>query len=378
MIFSSRAQKLESSPLYSFFRLVKEKEAQGQKIISLGVGEPYQDTPEAIKQAGIEAIQDNKTRYLVSTGTLELKRAIAARYAVEPERVAVSSGAKPLLSAAIWSLVDEGDLFFIPAPIYPPFAQVVATCGGKVVGIDTKTDGFKLTAHSLSEALKQHAEAPGRRHIIINSPNNPTGAVYDLAELKEIFKICEAHEINVISDECYSNFSPDPAFSLLQLTDKAIVINSFSKAYAMPGWRVGYAVCPKELAATIGRYLDNYVGCPCSISDAAAQAALKHEALPDYTKQRALMVAWLNKLGLEARIEGMGGIFSFPDFAPIMARLGIADSMALAAMILEKAGVAVTPGVAFGQDYDTHLRLSYCLEMDRLKTALEKLEAVLG
>ncbi len=348
----------------------------GKKIISLGVGEPYQDTPEAIKEAGIAAIKANKTRYNPASGSMALRQALAKKYGVEPKQVALASGAKPFLGSIMWSLLDEGDVIFMAGPVYPPFFQIAESNGARVVLVDTKPSGFKMTIELLEAAYRATDLEGHSAYILLNSPNNPTGVAYDRPELEKIVAFCREQGITIISDECYNNFSADPSFTVRQLDEQAVVINSFSKTYAMTGWRLGYAIMPPELAVVVGRYLDNYLGCASSIADAAALTALETEPLADFTEQRGLVHAWLDKHGIPYA-PSTGGIFVFPDFAPIMAKKGIADSTALATYFLEQAEVAVTPGSAFGEAYDTHLRLSYCIRLEELKLALEKLDAVI-
>lgn len=175
MKISEKAKKLTSSPLYVFFRKVKELESQGKEIISLGVGEPYYQTPEAIKNAAIEAIKDNKTHYNPAAGSMELRKAIAGRYSVSSEQVLVSSGAKPFLGSILWALVDSGDVLYMAEPFYPPFVQIAESCGAKVELMDTDMSGFQLTASLVAETVGKNKGNVQNSYIIINSPNNPTG-----------------------------------------------------------------------------------------------------------------------------------------------------------------------------------------------------------
>jgi len=375
MKFSKRSEKLTSSPLYVFFRKVKEAEAAGKKIISLGVGEPFQDTPENIKQAGIEAIKAGKTKYNPAAGSTALRKKMAEKYQVSIEQVVTSNGAKPFLGSIFWSLVDEGEIVYLAAPVYPPFFAIAESCDAKVVLIDTKPTEFKLTLKALKEAVENNDNGKPA-HLLVNSPNNPTGVVSDKEELEKIVRFCKENNITLISDECYSQFSPDPSFSLRQIDPKVIVINSFSKAYGMTGWRLGYVVCPAELAVALTRYLDNYVGCASSISDAAAITALDSEPLEDFVEQRKIIHQWLAEHQIPFS-PSTGGIFIFPDFKPVIEKLNLSGSMELAAYFLEKAEVATTPGIAFGEAYDTHLRISYSIKIEELKEALEKLDKVM-
>lgn len=374
---SKRATNLTSSPLYVFAKKVKEQEAKGRKIISLGLGEPYYDTPEIIKQAGIEAIKNDKTHYNPAQGSMMLRKKIAEKYGVEVECVSVSTGAKPFLGSILWSLVDDGDLVFMTGPYYPPFFQIAQSCGGKVVLIDTKPTDFQLKADVLDEIFANNNTAEKKSFIIINSPNNPSGVTYEKDELEKIVAVCKKNNVTIISDECYSNFSPDPQFSLRQFNPEIIVINSLSKSHAMTGWRIGYAICPSDLNVAIGRFLENYIGCPSSISDAAAVVALESEStLPDLIEQREIVHSWLSKMKI-SYAKSTGGIFIFPDFVDVMEKLNLKNSVELATYFLEKAGVATTPGISFGEKYDTHLRLSYCIKPDELKLALQELEKVI-
>ncbi len=374
---SKRATKLTASPLYVFAKKVKEQEALGREIISLGLGEPYYDTPEVIKEAGIAAIRNDKTHYNPAQGSMALRKKIAQKYSVEVERVSVSTGAKPFLGSIFWSLVDEGDLVFMAGPYYPPFYQIADSCGAQVVLVDTKPNNFQLKAEVLREIFEENNTTTKKAFIIINSPNNPSGVTYEKAELEKIVAVCKENGVTIISDECYSNFSPDSNFSLRQFGDEIIVINSLSKSHAMTGWRIGFAICPVELNVVVGRFLENYIGCPCSISDAAAVVALEGEnTLPDLLKQREIMHAWLDEMKI-SYAKSTGGIFIFPDFVEVMKKLNIKTSVELATYFLEKAGVATTPGISFGEKYDTHLRLSYCIKPDELKNALGKIKEII-
>lgn len=373
---SKKAQKLTSSPLYVFFRKVKERESAGEKIISLGVGEPYNDTPNEIKKAGIDAINNNKTRYNPAAGSIDLRKKLAVKYGVGIENVSVSSGAKPFLAFVFMSLLDDGDVVLMAAPFYPPFVQIVESCGGNVELIETRKNNFQLTLETVRDSATKHLHGDKKIHLLLNSPNNPTGATYNEIELRKIVEWCQENDVVVISDECYSNFSSNKDFTVRNFSNEVIVINSFSKTYAMTGWRVGYVICPQELNVVIGRYLDSYLGCASSIADAAAVTAMDQPPLDDFISQRQLVHDWL-KLNDIDYVESTGGIFIFPDFSKFMKSKNIKNSTDLATYFLEKAGVATTPGISFGNEYDTHLRLSYCVKMDELELALEKMKSVL-
>jgi aspartate aminotransferase len=308
---------------------------------------------------------------------MELKKKLAEKYGVGVGQVSVSSGAKPFLSFVFMSLLDEGDVVLMAGPFYPPFVQIVESCGGQVCLIDTKPTNFKLTLDLIEEAVKEENVDGRKIHLLLNSPNNPTGTTCDEGELKKIVRWCDEKDIVVVSDECYSNFSVNPDFTLRNFSENVIVINSFSKTYAMTGWRIGYVVCPEELNVVIGRFLDSYLGCPSSISDAAAIVAIETDPLPDFVEQRDMIHDWLEKHEVEY-VKSTGGIFIFPDFSKFMRLKGITNSVDLATYFLENAEVATTPGISFGEKYDSHLRVSYCIEPEKLNIALQKLSEAMA
>jgi aminotransferase len=242
--------------------------------------------------------------------------------------------------------------------------------GAGIVPIDTAPFGFQLTFRSVREAAHR---AVGHKVLIINSPNNPTGMVYDRSELERTVAWCVGKGITVISDECYSAFSPDPDFSLRQLSPEVIVIDSFSKAHAMMGYRLGYVLAPPELIERLQLYAENLLGCPSAVAEAAGLAALALSPVPDYAEQRNLIQWWLDQHRISYG-KSSGGIYAFADFSPHLKRLGLSDSVSLAEHLLAAADVAVTPGSAFGNAYDGHLRLSYALDATPLSEALAKLD----
>ena len=369
--FSKRSLKLKPSELQDFFK--KAKSLQG--VLSLGVGEPYNNTPPFVKEEGHKAIRHNKTGYIPASGSLEAKKILANKYGVRPENVIISSGAKAVIGAVLWTIIDNGDRVLAPAPYYPLFAQVPESCGAKLVLIDTKKDNFLLKSEAVERAIKENRSCP--KALIINSPNNPTGAVYEKEELKKIADLSRKFGFIIISDECYNNFSPDPKFTFIDLSSKAVIVNSCSKTYAMPGWRIGWGIMPEELAYRVNLFLENFFGCPNAIAEQAAIKALAGPGIGDYSKQRELARLWLEKMNIPF-MPSMGGFYYFPDFSEfINPAKGIDSGVALANYILEKALVAVTPGIDFGENYGNHLRISYCVEEKTLDKALKKIKDVL-
>lgn len=453
---SNNAKNLYQSALYSFFNEVKKRELNGEKIINLGVGLPYYDTPSNIKEAGIKAIRKGKTKYTPSSGVFELKKAISEKLAKEglvydASKIVISSGAKPLLASAQWALLNKGDKVIIPSPYYPPFVEVAKQMGAEVIFADMLGDKksplyffldcrksvilsgakrFSLVTeipplHFDSSALSAGELRVGRddkisvKLLILNSPNNPTGKVYNRNELEEIAKFAVKNDLWVISDECYSDFVYTPLrpsqegkhlsiASFPEMRERTVMIRSFSKSYAMTGWRVGYAVGPDEIMKKISMYLDNFVGCASSISQFAAITALEND---DFTNKmvseldgnRKFLIGWLDKRGIEY-IYPEGAFYVFVKYANLRelesestripplappckggrqkgslvkgwgeeSRTCKKGNSVEVALKLLKRGVAVTPGIAFG-DYDDYIRVSYAVEREKLEEAMGKI-----
>lgn len=368
MILSKRAETLKDSPLQDFFIKTKELRTKGEDIISLGVGEPYNSTPLAIKMSGIMAIIKNITGYLPAIGSPEIRRVLADKYQADVNEVIVSHGAKTVFGAMIELLIDPGDKVIIPAPYYPPFVEKVIYDGGIPILVDTAKTNFQISASEIEKAITKNTPKP--KVLIINSPNNPSGISYSENELSEIAELCQKHNIAIISDECYQHFSDNPDFTFREIDNSAIIIGSCSKTYAMPGWRIGWGIMPTELATAMKRHSGNAIGSPDSISVQAAITALKGNGIKDFEHQRQMVYEWFwnNNIPFE---KSTGGFYAFPNFSRYTQKIG--GSVKLAEHLL-KFGIAVTPGVAFGKDYDDYLRLSFCVAPKTLSKALKRLK----
>lgn len=372
-IFSKRSSMINPSPLKEFFKRVKEAERKNGDILSLGIGDLNLDTPGKIKKEAIKAIKSNRTHYVPESGSADLKEAIAEKYGCKSGEVIISSGAKPVIGAVLWSIIDKNDAVLVPSPYYPPFVEVLRSLEAGVVFIDTKKDGFQLSAKNIEQSIKRSGKTP--KALIINSPNNPTGIEYKKTELEKIIELGEKHGFVIISDECYSHYSSDHDFTLRDLSSDVIAINSVSKTYAMTGWRIGWGVMPEEIARRATLYLENYIGCPNSIAERAAIKALSGNGADDFRRQRKALFDWLDKMGARHPMAE-SGIYAFADFSKYIDGKKIKNSSDLAEYLLQK-GIAVTPGKAFG-NYPNHLRLSYCVDETYLNRAISRMEEALG
>jgi len=389
-----RATKISPSPTLSIDARAKELAAAGEKIINFGVGEPDFDTPEHIKAAAIEAMARGMTRYTPVPGTLELRQAICAKLLREnglsysPGEIVVSCGAKHSLYNALQVLVDEGDEVIVPAPYWVSYIEQVKLAGAEPVVVTTRPENdFKLTPAELAAVL-----TPRTRLLILNSPSNPTGSVYTAAELQALAAVVVEAGIWVLSDEIYEKLIYDGAkhVSIASLGPevkvRTVVVNGVSKAYAMTGWRIGYAAAPAEVAKAMADLQSHSTSNPTSIAQAAAVAALNGPQEPvsamvaAFAARREYILERLTALpGVRCR-RPAGAFYVFPDVSAYFGRSFkgrvVESATDLAALLLEEAKVAVVPGAAFGDD--RFLRFSYATSRENIAAGMDRLAAVLA
>ena len=368
-----------------------ELRAQGRDIISLGFGEPDFDTPDHIKQAAIDAIWQGKTKYPPVDGTKELKSAITRKLKTENQldfetgQIIVSNGAKQSLSNLLISLLNPGDEVILPAPYWVSYPDMIKLAEGQPVILNaTAETEFKITAKQLETSITDQT-----RLLIINSPSNPTGKVYSEAEYRELAEVLmEYPKVMIVCDDIYEHiyWGEKPYRTLLnacpELSERIVIINGVSKAYAMTGWRIGYAAGPHELVKAMLKVQSQSTSGACSISQAAATAALDGpqdclaQMRDEYKRRYEYLLDALNAIdGVEC--EGCDGAFyAFPSFKAIIDRMpDIRDDVELAAWMLENAGVAMVPGTAFGAP--GHLRLSFATSMENLQSCVERINRAL-
>jgi len=358
-------------------------ERQGRDIIHLEVGEPDALTFDHIRQAGVEAIEAGKARYTPPAGMPELRQAIAATaarqrgIAVTPEMVVVSPGAKPNMFFPTLAVVEPGDEVLYPDPGFPTYAAMVGVAGGVPVPVPLREEkGFSFDLEAFDRLI-----GPRTKLIILNSPANPTGGVIPPADLEHIAEAAERHDCWILSDEIYARLvyrgerAPSIA-SLPGLSARTIIVDGFSKTYAMTGWRLGYGVMPEALARSVELLITHSVGSTAQFTQIAGIEALRGTQAPvdrlveSFRERRDRVVLGLNAIpGVHCQ-EPQGAFYAFPNIRA----LGM-TSDALADRILEETGVALLPGTAFGQYGEGYLRLSYANSMEKLDLALERLDA---
>ena len=390
---SARVQAVKPSPTLAVTARAAEMRAAGKDIIGLGAGEPDFDTPEHIKQAAVQAIQDGFTKYTPVDGTADLKKAVIEKFKRDngleyaADQILVSCGGKQSFYNLAQAILDPGDEVVIPAPYWVSYPDMTLLAGGAPVFIQAGANqNFKITAKQLKAAITDQT-----RLVVINSPSNPTGMAYSREELEELGKVLlEYPRLLVATDDMYEHIrwnQDDPFVNILnacpELYDRCLVLNGVSKAYSMTGWRIGYAAGPADIIKAMKKIQSQSTSNPTSISQVAAQAALEGpqecigEMLVHFKERHDYVVERLNQMpGVEC-LPTDGTFYCFPNVAEAIAGIeGVSSDVELAEYLIEHAGVAVVPGSAFG--LAGHVRLSIATSMENLSSALDRLEKGLG
>ncbi|MGB7570133.1 MAG: pyridoxal phosphate-dependent aminotransferase [Methanothrix sp.] len=376
-MIARRAEEMAPFMVMEVLERAREMERQGVDIIHLEVGEPDFDVPSAVKKATIRALEEGATHYTHSMGDLELREAICRHYLdaygvdVRPEQVVVTSGTSPAMMLAFAALLESGDEVIISDPgyaCYPNFINFLGAVPARVPVFEQ--DGFQLTVKAIQERISQKTKA-----MLINSPSNPTGCLISAADMKDVSGLSPY----IISDEIYHGLVYEgQEHSILEFSDRAFVLNGFSKLYAMTGYRLGYLIAPLEFIRPIQKMQQNFFICAGSLAQRAGIAALEEsgdevkEMKSIYNRRRKFMIKRLKELGLSVALEPTGAFYVFAN-----ARKFSGDSYRLAFDILEKAHVGVTPGVDFGKNGEGYLRFSYANSMDKIAEGLNRLERYL-
>jgi len=357
----------------------EELERKGEHVIHLEVGEPDFPTPKVITQAAINALSNNKTRYTHALGLLELRQAICDFYLKEygvnitPDQVLVSTGTSPALLFAMLAILDHGDEVIISNPRYPCYQNFILAAGGKIKEVKTyPEEGFQYRPKDIKKKLARRTKA-----ILINSPSNPTGIVMSKDQLQSMAQFDKQY---IISDEIYHGLVyQGRAHSILEFTDKAFVINGFSKLYAMTGWRLGYCIFPRQFSKIMQRIHQNFMISANGFIQWAGIDALTNsqkdvaKMVRIYDERRQYMLARLKDMGFVIHVEPTGAFYVFAD-----ARRFCTDSYKEAFRIIEEIKVDVTPGIDFGSEGEGFLRFSYANSLENIKEGLNRLESYLG
>lgn len=386
--FAARTDRIAASATIALNNLVKKLQGEGKDIVSFTVGEPDFDTPQNVKDAAIKALQAGKTKYVQGPGIPELRKAVADHHAKHnripcgPEHVMVTP-AKHGIFLALQATVQEGDEVLLPDPAWVSYEPMVQWCGAKAVPVPLNTaDNFRMTPDAVAAKITSKTRA-----IILNSPSNPTGGVNTPSDVRGIVELADKHDLWIISDEIYQHIRYDGAehlspASLPGAFERTITVDGVSKTYAMTGWRLGWIVAPSPAWAVLDRLQSQSLTHCTSFAMYGAVEALNgpQESVlamkREFDARRKLMVEGLRKLpGVTCAMPG-GAFYAFPRFS---GKAWGDDDNQLAADLLEKAGVATTPGSSFGAMGRGHLRLSYATSQERIREGLRRLhEFALG
>lgn len=380
-MLAERATILTPSLTLSIDSKAKAMKAEGIDVCGFGAGEPDFDTPEHIKVAAQAAIEQGFTKYTPSSGTPELRQAISEKFLADngldykPSQIIVSSGAKHSCYNAILATVQPGDEVIIPSPYWLSYPEMVRLAGGDPVFVQTKEEnGWKMTPDEFQDAM-----TPRTKMVIINSPGNPTGAVYSKDELAAIAEVAAGEDILILSDEIYEKLTYDgvkhvSTASLSQeIYNLTITVNGFSKAYSMTGWRLGYLGAPEHIAKAIDAIQSHSTSNPCSFAQKGGLAALKGDQGPvedmraEFEMRRQYMVGRLQSIDRVSVVAPQGAFYVLANIS----QLGL-SSTNFADRLLSKHHVAVVPGVAFG--HDGTIRFSYATSLDIIKKGLDRFE----
>lgn len=384
-VLTDRIGRIEVSATMAVTAEAAKLRAQGHKLVNFGAGEPHFSTPQHIKDAAIQAIQDNFSRYTVVAGIPELRKAIVERHAADfatdytPEECVFTTGGKLALFNAIQVLVDHGDEVILPVPYWVSFKDIIQYAGGKVVFLPTdEKQNFRITADAIEAAI-----TPRTKAIILNSPSNPAGSVVSKADLERIVRLAHERNIFVLLDECYIylNYTGEliSGASFTEAKEHVIVLGSLSKTYAMTGWRAGYALGPKLVISAMSKLQSQSTSSTTSMVQKASLAAVADsqecvaEMRADYIKLRDRILTRLAEIPGVTCTKPEGAFYVYPNVSAYLGRPGARTAMELASRLLHEAHVVSVPGEAFGTN--EHIRLTYAIAHADVEEGVDRMKA---
>ncbi len=388
MELSQRISRISVSSTLAVVQKAAKLKASGIKVVDFGAGEPDFPTPDSIKKAAVEALNQNFTKYTPTGGIPELKQAVIGRHAKDfgstyaVEECLVTVGGKQAIFEAVAATINHGDEVILPVPYWVSFLDIVNYAGGRPVMLETREeDGFAVKAEEVEKLV-----TPKTKLIIVNSPNNPTGAVIPPEEMEKLLAVAERHNILLMSDECYCQFLYDgrKPFSLGHSSNREnlLIVGSLSKTYAMTGWRVGFALGNRDLLRSMLKLQSHSTSNPTSFAQKAAVEALNgpqdsvQTMLAEYQRRRNRIVEGLRAIpGIKCNMPE-GAFYVYPNIGAYLKKDGITDAEKLVEKLLEEAHVALVPGPAFGtQD---HLRISYATSQEQIDEGLRRMAKFFG
>ncbi|MDU2491104.1 MAG: pyridoxal phosphate-dependent aminotransferase [Clostridium celatum] len=389
MELSRKAQRIEASVTLAITAKAKEMKENGVDVISFGAGEPDFNTPENIINAAIKAMQEGNTKYTNVNGILPLREAICKKFkednslVYKPSQIVVSTGAKQSLANVFLAILNPGDEVIVPNPYWVSYPELIRLADGKPVFVESdETSSYKFTKENLEKAVTEKTKA-----IILNTPNNPTGTIYNREELIEIAEFAKRYDLIIVSDEMYEKliYDGESHVSIASVSDDAyertIVINGLSKSYAMTGWRLGYCGASEKIAKLMTNIQSHMTSNVCSITQYAAVEALNgpqdkvKEMISEFERRRNYMAKTLEEMNNLSIIKPQGAFYIMINIDKCLGKEingeKINDSMDFSAKLLENEKVAVIPGKAFG--LDNYVRVSYATSMELIEKGLERI-----
>ncbi|WP_017414478.1 pyridoxal phosphate-dependent aminotransferase [Clostridium tunisiense] len=390
MMLSKKAMQISPSLTLAITAKAKKMKAEGIDVIGFGAGEPDFNTPKNIQQAAIKAIEQGLTRYTAASGIIELKEAIVEKFkkdnnlTYKTSQIIISTGAKQCLANVFQAILNPGDEVIVGVPYWVSYPELIQLADGvPVFAQSEESNSFKLTVEELEKVVTENTKA-----IIINSPNNPTGTVYTKNELELLANFAKEKDLFIISDEIYEEllYGNEGHISIASLNEDAynrtIVINGVSKAYAMTGWRIGYAAASEKITSLMSNIQSHTTSNPCSISQYASVEALKGDQSEvenmkkEFKERRDFMVDRINSINNLSCVKPEGAFYVMVNISKVLNKeiegKVIKDSLTFSDLLLEKEKVAVIPGIAFG--VDNFIRLSYATSMENIKNGLDRIE----
>lgn len=376
MRLSNRIRDIQPSATVAFSAIIEQLRREGKEVIDLAVGEPEWETPTEIREATKKALDDKATRYGPANGLQDLRARLSERFeGYTAENIIVSNGSKQILFMVFQALCDPGDEVIIPSPYWVSFVHLVRMTGAKPIFVDTA--GHQLDLKGIQKAINTKTKA-----ILINSPNNPTGAVYPESDLKAVAQMAMANDLMIISDEAYSEFVYDglpqtSLFDIKTIRDRLLLVKSFSKHFCMTGFRVGYLVASEKMVRAVAKIQSHLSGNVCTFAQYGALAAINIEDRyiskwrKELQEKKDITFAWANRLF--RCIKPGGAFYLFPDVTTHLKNEE--TSAGFAVRLLKETGVAVVPGEAFGKA--GHIRISYACSLKNLKSGFERIEKLL-
>ena len=390
MRISQRTAAITASATLAVSAKAKRLQAQGIDVVSFGAGEPDFDTPTFIREAAKDALDKGLTKYAPASGSPDLKKAVAEKLRhqnglnYEPKQVVISCGGEHALYGAFQVLLEPGDEVLLPSPYWVSYPEQIKLAGGKVVELrGQEANDFKLQPKQIIEAINQRT-----RILVLNSPNNPGGFAYTPQELKAVAMAVADKDIIIFSDEIYEHlvYGDQKFVSFATLADglleKTVTFNGLAKTYSMTGWRIGYAAGPQEIISAMGRLQSHETSNPVTFCMHAAIAALQGDQTcvaqmrDEFAKRAQHMHQRLNSIKGITCIKPTGAFYCFANVSACYDKLGVTGSVAFADTVLDKANVALVPGIAFG--WDTHVRLSFATSIEQIDKGLDRLADLLA